>query len=557
MNPGSESDSNASGRRSQSAFALIDGNSFYVSCERVFNPKLEGRPVVVLSNNDGCCVARSEEAKALGVPMAAPYFQIQKDFERAGGIAYSSNYGLYADLSQRMMSVIGQFSDRQEIYSIDESFIEWTGFHRFDLTTLARDLRQRVKRWVGIPVGVGIGSTKTLAKAANRLAKNHPDFKAHGVCNLLDLPESLQDSYLARLAVGDVWGVGARWAQKLQNLGIRSARDLKQVDPGWIRQHFSVVLERTALELRGTPCIELEEAPPPKQQIISSRSFGQPVTTLEELTQAVSAYTARAAEKLRAQASCTGALTVFLQTNPFNVKEPQYHPSMTLRLASPSADTRILIRAALSGLKHLYKPGYRYQKAGVMLLDFSAATVEQGDLFAISFQRFPIPPPASTREPTGRNSWPPSISSTKSWAGAPSGLPPKASNRMTLNRIGDAPRTSFAGLHQPLGSAAGGKGDRVRLVFRHALVVWFIRNIFKKIANRTVKQFAKLFHRVQLDADRFLLVQQGNGVSMQSGCPGYIGNFHFVLAHNTGEMASDHNKEKSPIEEIFSFRMTK
>jgi len=385
MKPRSESDSNASGCRSQSAFALIDGNSFYVSCERVFNPKLEGKPLVVLSNNDGACIARSEEAKALGVPMAVPYFQIRKAFERAGGIAYSSNYGVYAELSQRMMSVIGQFSDRQEVYSIDESFIQWTGFHRFDLTTLAVDLRKRVKRWVGIPAGVGIGATKTLAKSANRLSKKHPDFKAQGVCNLLALPEAVQDTYLARLEVGDVWGVGARWAQKLQSLRIRSALDLKQVDPGWIRQQVSVVLERTALELRGIASIELEEAPPPKQQIISSRSFGQPVTSLDELSQAVSAYTARAAENLRAQASRAGALTVFLQTNPFDPKEPQYYPSITIRLGPSSADTRILMRAALSGLKHIYKPGCRYRKAGVMLPDLSAATVEQGDLFSELF----------------------------------------------------------------------------------------------------------------------------------------------------------------------------
>ncbi|WP_347259115.1 Y-family DNA polymerase [Methylocaldum sp.] len=367
--------------RSDRVFALIDGNAFYVSCERVFNPKLEGKPVVVLSNNDGCVVSRSEEAKALGVPMAAPYFRIRPAFERAGGIAYSSNYGLYAELSQRMMAVIGQFSDRQEMYSIDESFLEWTGFHRFDLTGLAMDLRRRVKQWVGIPVGVGIGATKTLAKAANRLAKKHPDFKAQGVCNLLALPKTIQDVYLKRLEVGDVWGVGPRWAQKLRALGIRSALDLKQVDSGWIRRQFSVVLERTALELRGIASIDLEDAPPPKQQIVSSRSFGQLVSRLDDLEQAVSAYAARAAEKLRAQDSVAGTLAVFLKTNPFDPKAPQYHPITTVRFARPSADTLGLIRAALLGLRRIYRPHYRYQKAGIMLFDLSPATVEQGDLF--------------------------------------------------------------------------------------------------------------------------------------------------------------------------------
>jgi DNA polymerase V len=216
---------------SESVFALVDGNAFYVSCERLFNPRLHQRPVVVLSNNDGCVVARSDEAKALGLAMGTPYFKIKRDFEKAGGLALSSNYTLYADLSSRMMSIIGEYSDRQEVYSIDESFIEWTGFRHFNLDDMAFKLRQQVHRWVGIPVGIGIGQTKTLAKVANRLAKKHPAFKAQGICNLTTLPPADLEGLLKGFEVGDIWGIGRRWSAKLEGLGIRSALDLSQVDP--------------------------------------------------------------------------------------------------------------------------------------------------------------------------------------------------------------------------------------------------------------------------------------------------------------------------------------
>jgi DNA polymerase V len=362
-------------------FALIDGNAFYVSCERVFAPRLRGRPVVVLSNNDGCVVARSDEAKALGIGMGTPYFKIRQPYERAGGIALSSNYTLYADLSSRMMSIIGQYSERQEIYSIDESFLEWQGFRHAELDRMAFELRRQVGQWVGIPVGIGIGATKTLAKAANRLAKHHPDFRRSGVCNLSALAPARLEAYLAGIAPGDIWGIGARWAARLAGLGIRSALDLRQVDPAWVRLHFNVVLERIARELRGVVCLALDEAPPPKQQIISSRSFGRLITALEPLRQAVSTHAARAAEKLRHEAAQTRALTVFLHTPPFNVSEPQYHPGVTIRLANPTSDTLALTAAALRGLLCIYQPGYRYQKAGVMLLDLAPARGEQLTLF--------------------------------------------------------------------------------------------------------------------------------------------------------------------------------
>ena len=362
-------------------FALVDGNAFYVSCERVFNPRLRDRPVVVLSNNDGCVVARSDEAKALGIAMGAPYFQIRTAYEQADGIALSSNYTLYADLSSRMMEIIGQYSDRQEVYSIDESFIEWTGFGRFDLGEMATRLRRQVGRWTGIPVGVGIGQTKTLAKAANRLAKKHADFRASGICNLAMLAPEARAAYLAGLPVEDVWGVGRRWAARLAGNGVRTALDLGQADPHWLRQQFNSVLEKTAWELRGVSCLAMEEAPPPRQQIISSRSFGRLVDDLPSLRQAVSSYTARAAEKLRRQDSLTQALTVFLNTPPFQPGEPQHHPSITVRLAAPSQDTRTLCQAAVRGVEQIVRPGYRYQKAGVMLLEIAPARQGQLSLF--------------------------------------------------------------------------------------------------------------------------------------------------------------------------------
>ena len=369
--------------RSDTVFALIDGNNFYVSCERLFNPKLLGRPVVVLSNNDGCCVARSDEAKAMGIAMGAPYFKIRSAFERRGGIALSSNYTLYADLSSRMMTVIGGYSDRQEIYSIDESFLEWTGFGHYDLNRMAVALRRQVRQWVGIPVGIGIGPTKTLAKLANRLAKKHPDFRPAGVCNLCAVSSSARQAYLGELPVADVWGIGRRWGLKLEQLGIRSALDLGQADPYWIRQRFNVVVERTALELRGIHCLPMEDVPPPKKQIVSSRSFGELISDPHALRQAVSTYTARACEKLRHQRSETQALQVFLNTPPHNPSEPQYHPSVTVRLEQQTSDTMALTTAALRGLEHIYKPNYRYQKAGVMLLDLAPAGTRQRSMFEL------------------------------------------------------------------------------------------------------------------------------------------------------------------------------
>lgn len=365
---------------SESIFALVDGNNFYVSCERVFNPGLEGRPVVVLSNNDGCVVARSNEARALDIGMGVPLFKVRDIIRRHGIVVLSSNYTLYGDMSQRMMSVIGQFSPRQEIYSIDESFIDLAGMGRLDLHAHCRALRERVRTWVGIPTCAGIGPTKTLAKLANHSAKKRPEHE--GVCDWSRLHPAQLEHVLSGFAAGAVWGIGQRWGNKLLALGIRSARDLAMADAAMLRSRFGVVMERTARELRGISCQPLEAVCADKKQIVSSRSFGKATRALADLEQAVTQYTCRAAEKLRRQAGVCATLQVFLQTNAFNRDEPQYHPAVTVKLAgTPSADSLRPTSAALDGLRRIYKPGYRYVKAGVMLSDIRPNIMQQLPLF--------------------------------------------------------------------------------------------------------------------------------------------------------------------------------
>jgi DNA polymerase V len=361
-------------------FALIDGNNFYVSCERVFNPKLEGKPVVVLSNNDGCVVARSNEVKALGVKMGEPWFKLRSLARKHGIIAQSSNYTLYADMSNRMMAIIGRYSPKQEVYSIDECFLGLDGFTNYDLMAHGQSIRQQVNQWIGIPVCVGIGPTKTLAKLANHCAKKGLAGQ-DGVCDFNLLNQQEKEVLFETIPVGEVWGVGWRLTEKFDGLGIKTVLDLKSADARTLRDTFSITLERTILELRGVSCLELEEVAPAKKQIVSSRAFGAYVHDLPGLEEAVSLYMARAAEKLRAQNSVAGAVQVFIRTNPFKDDHPQYQAGVTVPLVSPTSDTRRLTRAALMGLKHLYKPGYAYQKAGVMLMELREVGHEQGRLF--------------------------------------------------------------------------------------------------------------------------------------------------------------------------------
>lgn len=362
------------------SFALVDGNNFYVSCERVFNPRLEGKPMVVLSNNDGCVVARSAEVKALGVQMGEPWFKLRELAQKHGILAYSSNYTLYADMSNRMMRVLGSYSPQQEVYSIDECFLGFSGFRPAELPTMGQRIRRQVQQWVGLPVCVGIGPTKTLAKLANHCAKKGLAGD-EGVCDLGQMDKAAQDDLFGRIPVGEVWGVGRRLTARFSELGITTVRDLCDADVGMLRREFSVVLERTVMELRGVSCLELEEVAPAKKQIVCSRSFGAYIHTLTELEEAVASYMARAAEKLRHQGSVANGVEVFIRTNPFNEKHPQYQQAIVVPLTQATSDTVRLTRAALWGLKRIYRPGFAYQKAGVMLMGLHPASQTQGVLF--------------------------------------------------------------------------------------------------------------------------------------------------------------------------------
>ena len=362
-------------------FALVDVNNMYVSCERAFNPRLRDRPVVVLSNNDGCAVARSNEVKALGVPMGAPWFQMRDLARQHGIVGLSSNYTLYADMSNRIMTILRTYSPNVEVYSIDESFLSLNGLG--DLwaspTALGQDIRAKVAQWTSLPVCVGIGQSKTLAKLANHVAKKFPLFDS--VADFTTMSDARAAWLLQRIDVGEVWGVGRRISAKLRAMGINTVQDLKDAPPSTMRVHFGVVLERTCNELRGVSCLELEEVAPPRKEIVSSRSFGSVVMTVAELGESISTYTARAGEKLRGQRSLCGAVHVYVQTNRFREKDEQYSNGITIPLVEPSADNRVLAGAALHGLAVIFREGFKYKKAGIMLMDLQPDTQRQGVLF--------------------------------------------------------------------------------------------------------------------------------------------------------------------------------
>ncbi|MFL0977484.1 translesion error-prone DNA polymerase V subunit UmuC [Vibrio parahaemolyticus] len=359
-------------------FALVDCNNFYASCEKLFRPDLKDTPVVVLSNNDGCVVARSREAKLLGIKMGVPVFQIKAEMQRHGILAFSSNYALYADLSSRVMRTLEEMAPRVEVYSIDEAFLDLTGIESaISLVEFGQQVRERIGHWIGITVCVGIAPTKTLAKLANHAAKKYP--ATQGVVDLTN-PER-QRRLLALVPVDDVWGVGRRLSKRLNALGITTALDLANASPRAIRDQFSVVLERTVRELNGESCIELEEIPPIKKQIVCSRSFGVKVTHFELLREAVCEYATRATEKLRKEQQQAKVLTVFIRTSPFKDNEPQYSNSASGELLIPSCDTRDFIELANHLLKRIWKDGFRYAKAGVMLSDFYDPGMFQPGLF--------------------------------------------------------------------------------------------------------------------------------------------------------------------------------
>lgn len=371
----------ASGREAR-IFALADCNNFYASCERVFDPSLAGKPIVVLSNNDGCVIARSAEAKALGVKMGEPAFKREGFFRSQGIRVFSSNYALYGDLSARVMRTLSRFTPELEIYSIDEAFLDLRAVPGQDLDALARDIRATVRRWTGIPVSIGIAPTKTLAKVANRFAKKRAE--AGGVLDLTPLMGSRAlDQFLEQVDVADVWGVGRKYSAMLGRHDISNARQLRDLDRDWARRKMTVGGLHTVLELRGVPCLDLESAPPPKKAILCSRSFGRPVDTLAEMREAVAAYSCRAAEKLRKQGGVAGAVMVFLMTNPHK-DEPQYANAHTLHMPLATAHTPAFIHAAHQCLARIFRDGFRYKKAGVMLTGIEAEGRRQLSLFDLA-----------------------------------------------------------------------------------------------------------------------------------------------------------------------------
>ena len=362
--------------------ALLDGNNFYVSCERVFQPRLNGRPVVVLSNNDGCAIARSEEAKALGIKMGAPLFKISHLEHSAGLVALSANFALYGDMSDRMMSLAAGLGHRQEIYSIDECFVDLTGVSG-DLNLRAHKIRARIQQWIGLPTCIGIAPTKTLAKLANHIAKSAErkpgSYPAHfgQVCNLEESTPSQLSTLMDATDVGEVWGVGRKLSAQLHGVGIHTALDLARCDPMVMQRRWSILLAKTVRELNGTSCLSLEDIPPDKQQMACTRSFGYPVTELKDMLQAVSTFTCRAAEKLRRQGSLAGQLMVFIRTSPFRKNDQQFSTYRTLPLPTPSNDSTYLSEFACAIVRHIFQPGFKYAKAGVMLLELQPNSTEQ------------------------------------------------------------------------------------------------------------------------------------------------------------------------------------
>ncbi len=343
-------------------FALVDCNNFYASCERVFNPALEQRPVVVLSNNDGCIIARSEEAKALGIEMGTPEFKCQEFLREHNVAIFSSNYALYGDMSARVMTTLGELAPSIEIYSIDESFLDLTGFGRFDLEEFGRMVGKKVRQYTGIPVSIGIGPTKTLAKIANRLAKKTAGY--NGVC-LLDSHKTIREA-LERTPVSGVWGIGRQWSHRLEQRGITTALGFSQVPPTWVRKEMHLTGAKVQAELQGQSCLPLEEIQPSKKSICTSRSFGRSVRERDALAEAVMTFAARGADKLRKAGSLASTVTVFAGTSPFEEPLRQYWATRTLTLLEPSQDTILLTAAADRLLDELFRPGYTYRKAGVL-----------------------------------------------------------------------------------------------------------------------------------------------------------------------------------------------
>lgn len=358
-------------------YALCDCNNFFASCERVFRPELNNRPVIVLSNNDGCVIARSNEAKALGIRMGHPYFQIKELIKREKVAVFSSNFLLYGDMSRRVIHTLRQLAPAVEVYSIDEAFLDLHGIDRDRLDEMGHRLSRIVRRNTGIPVSIGIAPTKTLAKIASKLCKQYP--RLDGAC-FLHRPQDIE-KVLRKFPVGDVWGVGRKHDKMLRSAGIVTAWDFTQQSPEWVRARMGVTGLRMWKELQGEACIDFESVPPAKQQITVSRSFAHELTDFEELHTAVAAFSSMCAEKLRRQASVCGEVTVYILTNRHREDLPQYFDSETLRLQTPTDDTLELVPQARKALQRIFRPGYGYKKAGVILSEIASKTGIQADLF--------------------------------------------------------------------------------------------------------------------------------------------------------------------------------
>ncbi|MFN4234302.1 MAG: Y-family DNA polymerase [Bacteroidia bacterium] len=364
-------------------FALIDCNNFYASCERVFRPDLQGKPIVVLSNNDGCVIARSNEAKALGIPMGAPAFQYQDLFDKHHVHVFSANFALYGDMSQRVMSILADYSPDIEIYSIDEAFLKLTGFDFINLKEHGISMRQKVLKWTGIPISVGIAPTKVLAKVANRIAKKYPE-QTTGV-HIIDSEEK-RIKALKWLKIEDVWGIGRQHAKRLNKIGVITAFDFTQLDDNWVKKNMSIVGLRLKHDLQGIPTLNLEE-PEAKKNIATTRSFEKNYTEFEELSERISTFAVSCAEKLRKQNSCCNSLMVFIHTNGHRKDLPQYSRNIVIKLPYPTNSSIELSKFATQALKHIYKKGYHYKKAGVIVQDFTPATLPQLNIFENSHER--------------------------------------------------------------------------------------------------------------------------------------------------------------------------
>ncbi len=359
-------------------FALIDCNNFYVSCERVFNPKLNNKPVVVLSNNDGCAISRSNEAKALGIPMGAPAFKYEKVFRKNNVKVFSSNFPLYGDMSSRVMNILSKFTPNIEIYSIDEAFLKFEGFENYDLKSYCLGIKDMVLKWTGIPISIGIAPTKALAKVSNRIAKKFPE-KTNGIY-LIDSYKKRENA-LKWLKIEDVWGIGFRHAKRLKNIKINTAYNFINLEDGWVRKNMSVVGLRLKKELEGKPVLDLEEVRSPKKAIATTRSFEGTITDYEKIKERISTFAICCAEKLRAQNSNCNSIYVFVRSNKFQKNKTQYRNGILMTIPFSTNSNMIISKYATEGLKRIFKKGINYKKAGTIVMGLDSSNNHQLNLF--------------------------------------------------------------------------------------------------------------------------------------------------------------------------------